>query len=224
MSVFLDVFGGPAPTIFQIFSNFFDLREFSEGFPGSQFADFQYFPEFRAFLRFRLFSQFAIFQTFPNLRGISQVSIGRYSPKFFGKRRKRRNDVALFYCSGFSRKIFAQIGFCEDTGVFVGIIVVIASQIPQIRTVIVCGHLPDPFGQSVADAFNFDLAKMPSSRSFTAVFNSGFWDSSSIRCRSFELFGFPPSPPQAFFLSDCSEIRFEGRVLNCFLAMFHSIF
>jgi hypothetical protein len=74
MSVFRDIFGGPAPTIFQIFSNFSDFLRVA---PTLQFA--WHLTDSRDSV---------------NSEGRLPDSIGRFSAKFFGRRRKRRFEPA----------------------------------------------------------------------------------------------------------------------------------
>jgi hypothetical protein len=117
MRVFRDVFGGPAPRIFQSFS------------------------DFKGFLRVAPTSQFVFLSDSDKLRGLLQISIGRFSPKFFGKRRKRRTATTLRQLKAFLEQVQTKIGFWGDTGVFVKIIVGISSQIGGSWSSILCDHL-----------------------------------------------------------------------------------
>jgi hypothetical protein len=140
MSFFRPNFGVPAPRIFQ---NFSILKGFPKAVPSSQFTIFQQFPELRGFPQETLSSQIAIFQTFPDLRDLPRIPIGRFSPKFFDKRRKRRLKLALAKLMAFANQIQAKFKDCEDTGVFEGLIDLIATQLLEKRTAIVCDHLTE---------------------------------------------------------------------------------
>jgi hypothetical protein len=113
------VFGDPAPRNVQVFS------------------------DFKGFLRIAPTSQFALFRDSSNLKGFLQISIGRFSTKSFGKRRKRRRATTLQQLRAFLAQMQTKIGFCGDTGVFEEVIVVIATQKLKKRMMIASEYLAE---------------------------------------------------------------------------------
>jgi hypothetical protein len=146
------------------------------------------------------------------LRGAARISIGRFSLKFFGKRRKRGFKLDFLVCTGLSRKVFVEIGFCGDTDVFVGSILAIESQIGGIEFGNVCGHFPKCLSQFVdsrvfAGEFNLG-AQVDVARSFSirAITDLSQFLLSLISLNLdlggaalFYLFDFPLVPPSTQF-------------------------
>jgi hypothetical protein len=86
------------------------------------------FSSFEGFLEFEPTSALAWHTISSDSEEPFQVSIGRFSSKIFGKRRKRRKATFRDVLKAFQARARAKIGFCGNTGLFQGIIVVIASQ------------------------------------------------------------------------------------------------
>jgi hypothetical protein len=90
-------------------------------------------------VQFQCFSSHSQFPIF--FEGRLSIPIGRFSSKFFGKRRKRRRELM----QGDFRRILSQfsenLAICEDTGVFKRVIVLIATQFAENNATIVCDHL-----------------------------------------------------------------------------------
>jgi Uri superfamily endonuclease len=88
MSVFRDVFGGPAPTIFQSFSLF---KGFFTSLSSSDSSALPDSSQFRAILTLASRSDL---NALPDSIQFRAFLIGQFAPKFFGRRRKRRRECA----------------------------------------------------------------------------------------------------------------------------------